>query len=193
MFNDELTSDDRQRKFAEIYLRFSSGFDPHPFRRSARPRQAAENAAATTSGGFTLSGSSPGKASARIRVRSRRDRRYGRGPGRYIRSRRHRPRAGFPAPPWRSRRRPRMRAARRRPTRSRRRRRRVPLRSSGSNAAISAWLASRLRLSSRAIFLGSMSCTGDSEPSIAALRTRMSSAPSVRPRRRPACRCFRRR
>ena len=46
---------------------------------------------------------------------------------------------------------------------------------SGSNAAISAWLASRLRLSSREYSLGSMSCTGVSEPSIAALRTRMSS------------------
>ena len=51
------------------------------------------------------------------------------------------------------------------------------LRSSGSKAAIIAWLASRLRLSSRAEFLGvEVLRPGSATPSIAALRTRMSSA-----------------
>src|SRR3954452_3951047 len=48
-------------------------------------------------------------------------------------------------------------------------------RRSGSKAAISAWLARRLRLSSREYSLGSMSCTGVRDPSMAALRTRISS------------------
>ena len=87
-----------------------SGFDADLFGRGVY-LEAFEDRGSNDLGGFTLSGSSPGKAGRAFGCVSRRGRRYRCGCAPYIRSRPHKRRAKFRAQPWKSRTRPRRPAA----------------------------------------------------------------------------------